>query len=148
MSTFNRDIVNAVLDALRDDPALAGYVKSFTAGEPEIAKKLFPFITIVNLRYTLAARDTANDVYVYTVGIMAGTKNLAPGVAFEGNDTNRKGILQLCEDIVGVVRANSFGGKFSRPVSDIRYRVREKRDSGGAVWLGAVSFDGKRFVRR
>jgi hypothetical protein len=148
MSTFNRDIVNAVLDALRDDPALADYVKSFTAGDQDAVKKLFPFITVANMRYSLEAQDTANDVYVYTVEIMAGTRSLAKGTAYEGDDSGRKGILQLCEDIVGVVRTNTFNRMFSRPVSRIRYKINNKPDSGGAVWVGIINFACERIVLR
>ena len=148
MTTLNRDIVNNVLDALKNDPALAGYVKSFTIGEPDTPKKLFPYITIANLGYSLMERDTANDLYTYTMEIIAGTRSLARGLAFEGEGDARKGILQLCEDIVGVVRANNFNKLFTRPVNDISYRASDKPDSGGSLWQGIVIFNGDRVTRR
>jgi hypothetical protein len=148
MTTINRDIVSGVLVALMNDTTLAEYVKSFSAGEQDTAKKLFPFITIGNLRYQLLARDTANDTYVYTVEVVAGTRSLARGVAYEGDKTGRKGIIQLCEDIVGVVRTNTFNGLFASPISDIRYRLADKPDSGGAIWQGIITFTGERLVRR
>jgi len=53
MTTLNRDIVNSVCDALKNDTVLAGYVKSFTIGEPDTPKILFPYITIAHLGYSL-----------------------------------------------------------------------------------------------
>jgi len=123
-------------------------VKSFTVGEQDTAKKLFPFITILTLRYTLEERDTANDIYVYTVAIIAGTRNLAPGVAFEGDDSGRKGILQLREDIMKVIRPNDFSGVFWGLVEVPAAVIGHKKNTGGTDWITSILISGSRKVQK
>ncbi len=80
--------------------------------------------------------------------MLTGKSRLARGVAFEGDDKGRKGILQLCDDIVAVIRANNFNKLVTRPVSDINYRISDTADTGGSLWRGIVIFNGDRVTRR
>lgn len=148
MTTFSIDLINAVLDALKADATLGGYVMSFTAGDQDAARKLFPFVTVAGMRYELTESDTARDTYMYTVEITVGTRSLARGEAYDGDGTDRKGILQLCEDVARVVRGSTFGGMFTRPVEGISYRTADKSDGGGTIWLGVLKFSGERLVAR
>ncbi len=148
MSSKSRTIAVDVMEALKSDETLSSYVKSFTLGGAGAAQKLFPLITRANLRCEIFANDTSADIYVYSVDILAGTRSLAPGLAFDGNDAGRKGIVQLCNDIVHVLRTNSFGGLFCKPVSEIGYKIYEGVDSGGAVWYAGIAFKGEAYERQ
>ncbi len=70
---------------------------------------------------------------------MAGTHSLVPGRAFEDSEqSGAKGIVQLCEDIVAVVRDNTFGGIFFAPPADITCKLYENKNSGGIAWNAGV----------
>jgi hypothetical protein len=45
------NIENKVLDTLKNDATLSGYVKSFTKGDINASRILFPFVALGNMRY-------------------------------------------------------------------------------------------------
>ncbi len=115
MEVDDRDIKDTVIEALRSDPVVSDYVKSFSTGEMGVSRKIFPFIAVGNLECDISPRTIGwkgYDAFTYTLEIRSGTRSLVPGEAFAGE----RGILQLCEDIVNVVRPSDFGGIFTSPV--------------------------------
>lgn len=146
MDESEKEILHAVCDALRNDPALAGYVKSFSVGDEEASRKLFPFISVGNMECRVEPLTIGRggyDRFWYTLTIHAGTRSLALEEAYAGEH----GILQLVEDIVAVIRPNDFG-VFERMVEVIDVATAFVEDSGGTDWRGTIPIHGWRRVQR
>jgi len=146
MAVDDKEILHAVKDALQNNPTLAGYVKSFSVGRLDAPRKVFPFLAVGNLKcrispISLNARGC--DSHEYMMEIRAGTRSLAAGVAFGGEN----GILQLCEDVVTAVRPNDFG-VFICPAEVVGVYPGYKTGSGNMEWIGRIIIKGFRRVQR
>ena len=148
MTTYNRTVTEKVLETLKNDPALAAFVQSFTRGDMKTSRSLYPFVTVGNVRYKIIPYSSARDTRRYTIDILAGTRSLAPGVAFEGGGSGRKGLTQLCDDIEAVIRNNHFDGVFYRRVTDVKSRPGKGKDASGSVRIATITFVGEKFVCR
>lgn len=137
------EIENKVLGALKNDATLSGYVKSFSQGDMNISRKLFPFIEVGNFVYREKQLLAASGIFLYTVNIYAGTGSLAPGVAFRGGSSGAKGIADLCNDIAAVIRNNRFSGAFFKPVRDVKVDPRYRFNRPETICIGKVSFSGE-----
>lgn len=148
MSEFNRTFVRKVRDALKNDPTLASYVKSFTLGDVGASRKLFPFIAVGNVRYEIKPVTNVSDVHKYSIEILLGTSSLLSDLAYEGNEAGKKGILQLKQDVTAVLRGNRFDGILLKPVHEIESLDGKSSDASGTVRLATVRFFGERHVMR
>jgi len=136
-----KQILNAVKNALAADTTLAAYVKSFSIGEMEAPKMFFPFIAVGNLACGISPATlgaAGKDDFKYSLEIRCGTKCLVPEKAYSGEN----GILQLCEDIVSAAWPNDFG-VFDKPVRIRGVNTAYKTVSGGSLWIGSVSITGE-----
>jgi len=124
------------------------YVKSFTLGDMNVSRALYPFINVGNTHVSVEAHDIVNDIRRYTVTLSAGTHSLAGNLAYDGNGADKKGIVELCSDIVSVVRQNYFGGGFFKPVQSLSVDTEALSDRAGFMRIGTVRFTGECFVRR
>ena len=146
MSVDDKEILHAVKDALQNDTTLAEYVKSFSVGDMNISRKLFPYLAVGNLKCKISPRSLGArgyDSYEYMMEVRLGARSLAPGVAFGGEN----GILQLCEDVVTAVRPNDFG-VFTCPVEVVGVYPGYKTGSGNMEWIGRIIIRGYRRVQR
>ncbi|HOO57412.1 MAG TPA: hypothetical protein PLN69_11350 [bacterium] len=141
------EIEDKVIDALKNDPTLASYVKSFSRGGMNISKKQFPFVEVGNFSYREEQLLAASGIFVYSVDIYAGTKNLAQGVAYQGSESGTKGITGLCHDIVKVILNNHFSGAFFNIVANINNIPRYRGDKSETICIGKVSFTGDVWFR-
>ena len=148
MSYMDVEICAKVLEAFKSDPVLASYVKSFTMGEMNAARKLFPFINIGNTHISVERINVADEMKRYTIIGSAGTHSLVDCVAFSGDGSARKGIVELCADIVAVVRQNTFSGAFSRPVRNLSVDTEALSDKAGFIRIGTVRFEGETIKKR
>ncbi len=149
MASSMRETANIIKEELENDPTLASYVKSFKAGDLRISRMIYPYVSVANISLGIAPHDTARDIHTYSIQIMAGTRSLVPGRAFEGSEqSGARGIVQLCEDIVAVVRDNTFGGIFFAPPANITCKLYENKNSGGIAWNAGVAFAAFKFVSR
>lgn len=135
-------IEDRILDTLKNDPTLSGYVKSFSCGDMNVSRKQFPFVALGNLPYREGELWAGEGTLVYSVNIYAGTRSLAPGVAYVGSETGKKGIAELCEDIKKVIRNNTFSDAFFFPIKDIEVEPCFGVDKGESIFLGRVAFEG------
>ena len=112
------------------------------------ARKLFPFITIGNMKYTITPHTTASDMYSYNIDILAGTASLVPGVAFDGAESGKKGIVQMCDDIAAALRASTLGGFLIFPISVTVMHHGKGKKTGSAIWLGNITIKCEKLIRR
>ena len=147
MLTNSKAMLDNVLTVLRNDAALAGYVKSFSVGGMNCSHNLFPFIDIGDFSYRAGDLGAASVWIIYDIDIYAGVKNLAPGLAYQGSESGVKGICDLCEDILRVTAGNTFNNTFIVPVSRVQNNPRYLFDKAETICIGKVSFTGKAFVR-
>lgn len=142
-----KTILHNVLEKLKGDEKLSGYVKSFEVGDAKSARKLFPFITVRNVETRIVPRTIGRggiDDFIYAFEIVCGTRNLTPDIACAGEH----GILQLCEDVVDVTWPSYFGGTFDMPARVMGVDTSFSADLGGTEWIGAVRMEGVRVVHR
>ena len=142
-----REMIERILEALKNDQELSSYVKSFTAGEANVSRKLFPFVDVGSIHRDVIPYTIISNVFRYRIEILAGTKSLAPGTAYSGDDFGRKGIVQLKEDVESVIRGNHFDGTFRKLVETIDSRTGRQKDGSGAVQLALITFTGEMSVR-
>ena len=135
-------IEQKILETLKEDPVLAGYVKRFMIGTVSNTRILFPFIDLVNVGCKEKELMAASGQLTVSFEIHAGIKNLAPEVAYKGTAAGKKGILDLCNDIRNVVVNNRFKGAFFGPAKNIRVNPRFLHDKTETVFVGLVSFSG------
>lgn len=148
MTDINRQLVFKLREVLKDDPVLKEYVKSLTIGDMNTSRMIFPFISIGNLRYTVTPHSTADDLYLYSIDIMAATNSLVAEYSFEGDEEKgKKGILQLCNEIHSALHTNTLGG-FVFGGLDCTSISYGKTGSSGHTWLGIITVDAKRLVKR
>jgi len=148
MAYTDAEICSKVLETLRSDLVLASYVKSFTLGDMNVSRKLFPFINVGNTHISVESINIVHDMKRYTVVVSAGTHSLVGGLAFAGDGSGKKGIVELCSDITAVVRQNLFGGAFSMPVRNVIVDTEALSDKAGFTRVGTVRFVGECIVRR
>lgn len=135
-----KQIIQRVLETLRDDPTLGGYVKKFSCGNMNHSRKLFPFVEVGEISYWFGGESEAGAMMSISIEILAGTQSLVPGLAYDGNGADRKGILELCQDIAGVIEGSTFGGMFAKPVEDIKVNTTRDEDSSDFLKLATISF--------
>ena len=141
MSGENRELVSRIYDALRNDKMLASYVKRFSKGDTGAARKLFPFVSVGNVRYDVEPVTTAHDLYKYTVEVFGGVRSLVPGAAFDGGGVpGIRGILHLCDDLAIALRGATLGGFLSRPMEILNMGYEPGPDKSGFTAYGAVVF--------
>jgi len=142
------EISGKVLEALKSDPVLSGYVKSFSIGGIDVSRKLFPFIAVETPSNDADALTIGRDGYmnnVYTIRIFGGTYHTLADVAHAGSGkSGAKGILQLNSDILNAVIPNSFDDAFARPVRLLNSTTAHKVSSGGRSWITLVTISGRR----
>lgn len=143
MLTDTKAIMNKVLNAFRNDPILSDCVKSFSLGNLNFSRKQFPFIEIGNFSYAQSDLRAGSGRLIYSIDIYAGTRNLAPGVAFQGSESGKVGISELCERIVVLAANNTFGNAFFMPVINISNNPRFLHDKAETLYIGKVSFTGE-----
>ena len=139
MNIDNKAVLDSILDTLRNDETLTSYVKSISHGSPGHARKQFPFIEVGGFHIRPERVMAASITLLYTIEIFAGTRSLAPGVAYKGSSSGKKGINDLCDDICDAIRGQTFGGLF-QPVYRIAADPNYKRDKGETVHIGSVVF--------
>lgn len=142
MITDNRLILDSILDVLRSDETLTGYVKEIGHGAMTIARKRFPFIVIGNFHIRQEMMLEGSLHLLYTIEMFCGTKSLVTGNAYLGNDNGVKGINDLCDDICNAIMGNTFNGIFY-PVCKMSSNPNYKRDKGETLHLGMVTFTAK-----
>lgn len=140
------ELTKKILDCLRNDPALSEYVKSFSIGGMDFARKLFPFVAIEapereSETLTIGRNGYMNNMY--TIRIFGGTQHILPEVAHGGNDSGKKGILQLSSDLINAFMLNDFGGALAAP-GELQYAsTAHKPDSAGRIWMTTVVLKGR-----
>jgi len=141
-----KQILNAVKDALAADTTLAAYVKSFSVGDMEISRKIFPYISVGNINHSLATATMGSggkDRVTYMFEIRGGVKHHRCEKAFSGEE----GIMQLCEDIVSVAWPNDFG-VFGSPAEIVAVRPAHISGTAGTLWIASVNLRGVCLVDR
>ncbi len=141
MLSDTKNIEDNVLEALKNDNTLAGYVRSFTKGDIHFSGKLFPFVMLGEVTYREGRLLASGGTLIYTVKVYGGTRSLAPGVAYGGIPPDKKGVAELCNDIVNVIRNNNFSGAFVKPVADIKVKPSEMSDSAETICISEIVFD-------
>jgi hypothetical protein len=144
-------VEESILEELSKDEVLASYVKNFSLGDIDVSRILFPFVAVGNVDCEITPRTIGrggSDVHRYTIEVVAGTKHTLPEIALRGDKKEKKGIKQLCDDVVRVIRMNTYGGLFNAPPSVVRVRKGPKSGSAGTIWGGVVTFDVERTVNR
>jgi hypothetical protein len=145
------EILRTILYTLENDATLSEYVKSFTFGENDISRKMFPFINVGNVKYEVESLSIGKhgcDRFDYTIEITGGVRYLLPKTAFSGDDGGRKGIMQLREDIIKVIRPNDFSGIFWGIVEVPAAVIGYKANTGGTDWITSILISGSRKVRK
>ena len=146
------EIAEKVLESLRNDPTLSGYVKKFTVGGIDTSKKLFPFIVVEAPEKESESLTLGRDGYmnnIYTMRIIGGSYHMLPDVAHAGNEaTGAKGVLQLNSDILNAVIPNDFDGTFARPIKLLSATTAHKAGAGGRSWVTIVTISGRRKTKK
>jgi len=135
------EVTNKVLNALSSDPELSGYVAQFSKEGTGNSQNSFPFLIVEYPSFCEKQLLAASGIFVYRFEILAGIKNLAPGVTYKGNESGRKGIVEMCNDIVHVVKDNPLSGTFIIPAYNIRIEPKYIFDDSETIIIGRVSFD-------
>lgn len=136
------NIERKILETLKEDPDIAACVKRFTTGTMTHSQFVFPYVDIVNLGCKEKELMAASGQVTMSFEIHAGIKNLAPEVAYKGNESGRKGIVELCNDIGRVVENNRFKGAFFGPTRNVKINPRFLYDKAETTFVGLVSFSG------
>lgn len=134
------DVEKKVLAALKTDGVSAETIKSFTTGDLNASKILFPFVVLEASSYEEGIIRAASGTLVYIIDVYAGTKSIAPGVAYEGSDSGKKGIAEICNEIKRVVENNRFANIFVHPTTDIQVVPRYSVNKDETVCIGKVTF--------
>jgi hypothetical protein len=112
MST-TKNVIDGIYNALIADPTLAAYVKKYYKGWVDGPMPIYPFVGVsakVNIEVAgITIGNRGHDQYIYTVPIIFGTQNNVDDYAWRGNGVATKGIIDLMDDILALVRPNSFG---------------------------------------
>ena len=140
------EIARKILDSLENNPALAEYVKTFSVGGIDVSRKMFPFVAVEAPKRESAAQTIGRGGYmndVYTIRIFGGTYHTLPDIAHAGNDSGKKGIIQLNADILNAVIPNDFDGAFERPVRLLNSSTVHKSGSGGRSWATIITLSGR-----
>jgi len=148
MPSYTSDLVDKTFELLTNDPALNARVKSFTKGDMNTARKIFPFVSVGNVRYTVTPRTAIHDMYSYSVDVLAGTHCLAPGAAFDGGKTGENGILQVCNAIVSALRGSTLDNFLTLPIREINISVGPGPAKSSFLWLATVNFTAEKMVQR
>jgi hypothetical protein len=147
MAYMDIEICTKVLDALKNDSILTSYVKSFTLGEMNVARTLFPFINVGNTHISVESINNVDDMKQYTIVVSGGMHSHVGNVAYAGDGSGKKGIVELCSDITAVIRQNTFDGVFSMPVRKVIVDTEALCDKAGFIRICAVKFKGVLIVR-
>lgn len=115
-----------------------------------VSRKSFPFVNVAVSSIREKQLMAASGVFEYSFDVYAGTKNLAPGVAYKGSETTgTKGIADLCHDIANCIENNCFSNTFQKPPDSIRIFSRYRMDNAETLFVGKVSFKSEfRFMHR
>lgn len=141
------DIQKKVKEALENDPTLAAYVKKFEIGNNQASRKLFPYVTVAEVSdniQPLCIGNNAPDLHNYSIIIQAGTHHTLPEIACEGNGPDKKGIVQLIDDIVAALYPGNLDGVLNGTLHLARTTIAEAESGGGRSMSGAVIFRGIR----
>lgn len=140
------DIARNIRESLESNPVLSAYVKTFAIGGIESARKRFPFVTVEAPQRESEALTIGRNGYmnnIYTINIYGGTYHTLPEIAHAGNDTGKKGILQLNSDLLNVVIPNDFDGTFAGPVRLLNSYTAHKAGDGGRSWITRITLSGR-----
>ena len=136
-----------VMEKLESDQTLSEYVQNFSIGQEKVSRNKFPYITVSDVRERiepLCIGRGAKSMHHYDITIKAGTRHMILKVAHAGDDSGRKGILQLRDDIVTAVFPRNFDGMFELPVRLIKASVEDESASGGMTWTATIKLSGFR----
>lgn len=147
MNLDNKALLDAILETLRNDETLSAYVKKISHGAMGSSYKIFPFIAVGNFHIRPELTRAASIHLVYTIEIIAGTRSLAPGVAYLGCDSGAKGINELCDDICNAIRGKTFNKLLESGVYDISSNPNYRRDKGETMHIGIVTFSASHIER-
>lgn len=140
MLVDTRNVEDMILAALQNDGVLVETINSFTKGDLNTSKKLFPFVVVEVTSYEEGSIRAASGTLVYSVDVFAGTRSIAPGVAYGGSDSGKKGIAEICNEIKRVVENNRFSNTFIHPTTDIQVDPRYSVNKDETVCIGRVAF--------
>lgn len=143
------EIQKKVLEKLQNDATLASYVKDFSIGEEDVSRTIWPYVSVsdVNLRVgplTIGAGGSA--MFYYDIVIQAGTRHTLPEIAFAGDDSGKKGIVQLVDDAVTAVFPDNLDGLFNPTLRLEQAGAEEEPGSAGTAWRGTIRLSGYRSV--
>ncbi|HOO57413.1 MAG TPA: hypothetical protein PLN69_11355 [bacterium] len=141
------DIQKKVLEILENDPVLSGYVKEFSIGGENTARKLFPCVTVAEVTNDiepLCIGPGAPNLNRYRIVIRGGTRHTLPEIARRGDGAGKKGIVQLTDDIVAAIYPGNLEGIFKRTLHLEEACPMEIEGSGGKSWITRVILTGNR----
>jgi len=138
MKIDNKEILDNILETLRNDPKIATCVKRISHGDMSVSRKLFPFIDVGNFHIRQDKTTTGSVVLTYMIEIIAGTKSLAPGVAREGAECGVVGIVELCDDICDALRGRRVN-MCSSPAYLTKSNPDMLSDKGETIHIGQVT---------
>jgi len=140
------EIASRIVDTLKLDPVLAVCVKSWSVGDAESVKTVFPFIAVEapdsdSTPLTMGADGHSEEDL--TINIYGGTRHILPHVAHAGNESTR-GVIQLNSDIINAAVGHDFNGLFAGPVRLLRADTAHKGSTGGTTWMTLVTLSARR----
>ena len=141
------EIQNKVSDKLKNDPALAGYVKEFSVGRENVMRMIYPYVTVAGIDFQVEAGTLGRKCkgrYIYDIIIQTGTQHILPDVARLGNGSDKKGIVQLNDDVVAAVFPDNLDGLFNPSLTLSLVTAAAEDDSGGRIWRGTIVLSGQR----
>lgn len=142
MLTNTMEITNKLYEeVLKNNEDLTQSKAVITKGYPGTSRLRFPFIVVNYPGYRENLIQAVSGMLMYSFEIFVGVKNLVPGVAYSGNDSGKKGVTQICNDIANIVKGNSLQGTFIIPAHNIQIDPKFMFDDGETLVVGKVSFE-------
>jgi len=146
MNLDNKALLDAVLQTLKNDEKLSSYVKNISHGGMSCSRKSFPFVEVGNFHIRPELTLAASIHLLYTIEILVGTRSLAPGVAYIGSESGKKGINDLCDDVCNAIRGKTFNNLLLAAYG-ITSNPNYKRDKAETIHLGLVTFTARHIAR-
>lgn len=142
-------IAEKFLGKMKSDPELKKYVKVFDISKENISRLIFPYVAVVDVvedKRALCIGSEAPKTSDCRIVIHGGTRHILPSIARNGDGKEKKGVVQLADDVVAAVYPGDVYGLFNPTVHLQKVSFGEEQDSDGRVRRAVIIFTGSRVI--
>jgi hypothetical protein len=158
MKTLITNVYNRLL-ALQATGQQLAYVKKLYLGDPQAGVIIeYPAVAIVGTGISTVAQtigggpglgNRGSDETTFTLNIFAAVRNHDGQATYFGNTTTgEKGILDLCDDLRNIFRAETFSGALTRPANIPDISINYIVETGNHIWVARLDVEGRRKEQR